>query len=70
MPKETKIITLEELTNGIENYNKLQTANRDIEQFIIKGNRLAFLLYNQADSEDATEAIVEWRKLVQSKTEC
>ena len=67
MPKETKIITLEELTNGIENYNKLQTANRDIEQFIIKGNRLAFLLYNQPNSEDIQTAIAEWRKLVQSK---
>jgi hypothetical protein len=60
--KEVPMVTLDELVAGINNHNKLLTAEARIKALEIAGNRLAFLMLN-GSTTDMKKALWEWREL-------
>jgi len=57
--KEVKFITLDELTESVNNFNRIQKLEE-------AGNRLAFLMLN-GSTDEMRKAIWEWRELVPAK---
>lgn len=60
--KEVPMVTLEELTAGIQSYNKLLVAEVRIKQLQEAGNKLAFLMLN-GSTDEMRKALWEWREL-------
>jgi len=60
--KDVPMVSLDDLVAGINNHNKLLTAEARIKALEIAGDRLAFLMLNGTTSE-MKKAIWEWREL-------
>jgi hypothetical protein len=60
--KDVPIVSLDDLVSGINNHNKLLTAEARIKALEIAGDRLAFLMLNGTTTE-MKKAIWEWREL-------
>jgi len=60
--KDVPMVSLDDLVAGINNHNKLLTAEARIKALEIAGDRLAFLLLQGTTTEMKT-AIWQWREL-------
>jgi len=60
--KDVPMVSLDDLVAGINNHNKLLTAEARIKALEIAGDRLAFLMLNGTTSE-MKKAIWEWREI-------
>ena len=60
--KEVPMVSLDDLVAGINNHNKLMTAEARIKALEIAGDRLAFLLLQGTTTEMKT-AIWQWREI-------
>jgi hypothetical protein len=60
--KDVPVVSLDDLVAGINNHNKLLTAEARIKALEIAGDRLAFLLLQGTTTEMKT-AIWQWREL-------
>jgi hypothetical protein len=60
--KDVPVVSLDDLVAGINNHNKLLTAEARIKALEIAGDRLAFLMLNGTTTEMKT-AIWQWREL-------
>jgi len=60
--KDVPMVSLDDLVAGINNHNKLLTAEARIKALEIAGDRLAFLMLNGTTTEMKT-AIWQWREL-------
>jgi hypothetical protein len=60
--KDVPMVSLDDLVAGINNHNKLLTAEARIKALEIAGDRLAFLLLQGTTTEMKT-AIWQWREI-------
>jgi hypothetical protein len=60
--KDVPMVSLDDLVAGINNHNKLLTAEARIKALEIAGDRLAFLMLNGTTTEMKT-AIWQWREI-------
>ena len=60
--KDVPVVSLDDLVAGINNHNKLLTAEARIKALEIAGDRLAFLMLN-GSTTDMKKALWEWREL-------
>jgi hypothetical protein len=60
--KDVPMVSLDDLVAGINNHNKLLTAEARIKALEIAGDRLAFLMLNGSTTE-MKKALWEWREL-------
>ena len=60
--KDVPMVSLDDLVAGINNHNKLLTAEARIKALEIAGDRLAFLLL-QGTTTEMKKALWEWREL-------
>jgi len=60
--KDVPVVSLDDLVAGINNHNKLLTAEARIKALEIAGDRLAFLMLNGTTTE-MKKALWEWREL-------
>jgi hypothetical protein len=67
-PNEVKMITLEELTNSVRNYSKVQELEDRIKKLEEVGDKMAGLLF-QGTTSELKEVKWQWRELVPKKEE-